>query len=264
MRRRELLASSAGLAAAAGIVGQTASDAATRDRDAGREWYLLLQYQLAKPEKVEPIATYYREVAAPALRRIGVGPVGIFTQATDTPTPSVYVLLAGRSPEVLATCTMRLLSDPEVGRSGASYLSALPDDPAYQRVESSLLLAFEGMPKLQIPAKKPRIFELRIYESHSEKAGMKKVEMFNKEEIAIFRRTGLTPVFFGQTMVGPRMPNLTYMLVFDDMPAHDRAWRAFGADADWQRLRAIPEYADRNIVSKVSNVFLKPLEGSEI
>ena len=59
---------------------------------------------------------------------------------------------------------------------------------------------------------KSRILELRIYESHSTKAGQKKIEMFNEGgEIAIFRKTGLRPVFFGETLIGPLMPNLTYM-----------------------------------------------------
>ena len=50
------------------------------------------------------------------------------------------------------------------------------------------------MPKLEVPAdvkgKGSRVFELRIYESHSKKANKKKIEMFNQGEIAIFRSTG--------------------------------------------------------------------------
>jgi len=37
--------------------------------------------------------------------------------------------------------------------------------------------------------------------------------------IAIFRRAGLQPVFFGETLIGAKMPNLTYMLVFENMAA---------------------------------------------
>src|SRR5438445_645577 len=76
----------------------------------------------------------------------------------------------------------------------------------------------------------PRIMELRTYESHSKKANMKKIEMFNTGEIAIFRRAGLSPVFFGETMIGSRMPNLTYMIAFENMAAHDKAWAAFSTD----------------------------------
>jgi hypothetical protein len=49
--------------------------------------------------------------------------------------------------------------------------------------------------------------------------------MFNEGgEIAIFRRTGLAPVFFGEALVGSKIPNLTYMLGFDDMEALEKGW----------------------------------------
>ncbi|MEI9896604.1 MAG: NIPSNAP family protein [Chthoniobacter sp.] len=69
--------------------------------------------------------------------------------------------------------------------------------------------------------------------------------MFNTHEMPIFQRVGLTPVFFGQTLVGASLPNLTYMLVFPDDAARKAAWGRFGADDDWKKLKAMPEYADR-------------------
>jgi hypothetical protein len=141
-------------------------------------------------------------------------------------------------------------------------------DPPYVRVESSLLVAFDGMPKLEVPKqtaeKKPRLFELRTYESHSKKANQKKIEMFNVGEIALFRRAGLAPVFFGETLVGAKMPNLTYLLVFDDMPAHDANWKTFGGDPDWKKLSTTPGYTDPEIVSNINNVFLRPAPYSQI
>ena len=68
---------------------------------------------------------------------------------------------------------------------------------------------------------------LRVYESHNERAAAKKIEMFNKAELAIFRRVGLTPVFFGATVVGAAMPNLTYLLVFPDEAGRAAAWARF-------------------------------------
>jgi hypothetical protein len=88
--------------------------------------------------------------------------------------------------------------------------------------------------------------------------------MFDDEEIAIFRRCGILPVFFGETIVGTHMPNLTYMVAYDDLAARDKAWRAFGADPDWQRLRARPDLADAEIVSNISNAILRPLPFSDI
>ena len=105
---------------------------------------------------------------------------------------------------------------------------------------------------------------LRIYESHNERAAAKKVDMFNVGELAIFRRVGLTPVFFAQTVVGAAMPNLTYMLVFPDDAGRTAAWKRFGADAEWRKLRATPGYADKEIVSRITNKVLTPAAYSEL
>lgn len=120
------------------------------------------------------------------------------------------------------------------------------------------------MPQIMIPEKKPRLFELRRYESHSEMAGKKKIEMFNKSEINIFKRVGLTPVFFGETIIGEMRPNLTYMITFDDMDEHDRNWKVFGSDPDWKKISSMPEYKDSNIVSRITRTFLIPTDFSQV
>ncbi|RPJ60592.1 MAG: NIPSNAP family protein, partial [Acidobacteria bacterium] len=135
------------------------------------------------------------------------------------------------------------------------------------RMESSLMLAFEQMPKVTASPlaveKKSRIFEMRIYESHHGMMAKKKVEMFNEGgEIAIFRKTGLQPVFFGETLVGPRMPNLTYMVVFPDWAAREKAWDTFRNDPDWKKLSADPKYADT--VSNITDLILRPTAYSQV
>ena len=135
-------------------------------------------------------------------------------------------------------------------------------------MESFLLAAFADMPKLELPPgtaeNKPRIFELRTYESHSKKANRTKIGMFNSAEIAIFRRTGLRPVFFGETMAGDGMPSLTYMLTFADMEERTRNWAAFVADPEWKKLSSTPGYTDPEIVSNITNVILSPAPYSQI
>jgi len=48
-----------------------------------------------------------------------------------------------------------------------------------------------------------RIFELRLYESHTEEHARRKVDMFNDGEIQLMKDVELGPVFFGETIVGP-------------------------------------------------------------
>jgi hypothetical protein len=124
------------------------------------------------------------------------------------------------------------------------------------------------MPTLEVPpndGKRPaKIFELRTYESNNEKASRRKVGMFENGEIAVFRKVGMTPVFFGQTVVGRNQPNITYMLTFDDLAARDRLWRNFGSDPEWQKLRAQPGLSDAEVVSNISNAILRPTAFSPI
>ncbi len=267
MKRRGFLVSSL---AASTLAGVTPSVAAATDAPApaGREYYELRKYQLRRGPQQQRIDAYFRDANIPALNRLGIKPVGVFNTSIGPGSPTLYVLAPHSSPESAVTIHDRIAADTEYLQAGAAFINATPTEPAYLRVESFLFAAFAGMPKLELPPgtaeNKPRIFELRTYESHSKKAHRKKVEMFNSAEIAIFRRTGLRPVFFGETMVGAGMPSLTYMLTFADMDERTRAWAAFVADPEWKKLSSTPGYTDPEIVSNITNVILSPTSYSQI
>jgi hypothetical protein len=74
----------------------------------------------------------------------------------------------------------------------------------------------------------------------------------------------MRPVFYAETLIGARMPNLVYMLSFDNLAAREKLWQAFGADAEWQKLRAQPGLDDAENVSNISNSILRPLPFSDI
>jgi hypothetical protein len=177
----------------------------------------------------------------------------------------VHALIVHPDPVHFATLSAKLAADEAYQKDGRDYLAATAADPVYDRIEISLHRGIAGMPKLARPdPKQPRLFNLRIYESHNERAAAKKIEMFNTAEIGIFKRVGLNPVFFGQTIAGSRMPNLTYMLVFSGEDARKAAWDSFRTDAAWLKLKAIPEYADKEIVSKITNKLLTPAPYSQM
>ena len=202
------------------------------------------------------------------MNRAGIAPVGVFSVMFGPDSPTMYVLLPHKSIETFGTSLARVRADADYQKAGADFINAPATDPAYIRVESSLMVGFENIPKLEVPAataaQKPRLFELRTYESHSKKANKKKIEMFNTGEIAIFRRAGLTPVFFGETLIGTKMPNLTYLLVFDDLDAREKSWDTFRADPEWKKLSSTPGYTDAEIVTNISNIFLRPTAYSQI
>lgn len=139
----------------------------------------------------------------------------------------------------------------------------------FTRMESTLLRCFRTLPDVEVPPtdlkRAPRVFELRTYESASPITLRKKIGMFEDGgEIAIFRRVGLLPVFFGETICGRQMPNLTYMLAYDNLAAREQNWAKFISDPEWAKLRATPGLSDAEIVSNISNTLLRPLPFSSI
>jgi hypothetical protein len=161
--------------------------------------------------------------------------------------------------------SQRLAGDQEYQEAAREFLGAKAAAPGYERISVSLLGAIAGMPKLEkTDPSQPRLFNLRVYESHNERAAAKKVEMFEKGEIEIFKRTGLTPVFFASALTGPNLPNLTYLLVFPDDKARKGAWGKFVADPEWKKMSAMPEYADKEILSRITNLLLTPRDYSEL
>ena len=241
---------------------------AQAEDNAEREFYELRLYHLRRGPKTELFDHFYKEAAIPAFNRAGIRKVGVFSVTVGPESPTMYVLLTHKTLDSVATTMDRLADDAEYQKAGAEFINCPSADPSYDRVESSLMVAFSGMTQLQVPSlgeqNKGRIFELRTYESHSKKANRKKIEMFNKGEIAIFQRHKMNPVFFGETLIGARLPNLTYMLAFTGQADHDRGWSAFGGDPDWQKMRTQPGYTDAEVVSSITNVFLRPTGYSQI
>jgi len=265
MKRRTFMAMSAvaGLAPLAG-----GSSAAAGAGQAGRDYYRLQQFEVDGEPQRKRLDAYLRDAAIPALNRLGIRPVGVFylREAPQKGISPTYVLLPSASPQLLLTLFDQLLADAEFVRAAGDVLDSPTPNPGYKRLESSLMVAFKGMPHLDSSIHVPgRVFQLRTYESPSVKMGKKKIEMFNDAgEIAIFHRVGLRPVFFGETLIGSKMPNLTYMLGFDNAEEQKAAWNKFRTDPGWLKLRGMPEYADKTILCGITNLLLKPADYSQI
>ena len=204
--------------------------------------------------------------AASALQRAGTPALGFFAPVIAEQSPFILALSAYPSLPEMETIREKQSADPDYRKSLEAY--AAGPQPAFVRVDTALLRCFTGMPSVEVPPTEgrttPRIFELRTYESNTGVSLARKVRMFNDAEIGIFKRLGMLPVFFGEAFAGPRMPNLTYMLAFDDLAAREKLWRAFGSDPEWQKLRALPGNSDAEIVSNISNSILRPLPFSQI
>lgn len=259
MKRREFLAASC-LAAAAPLQQMVTG----ADMPAAAKQYLELRnYELADAEHQKAFDEFLARAAIPAWNRLAIEPVGVF-QMAENENPNLWVLLPHRSLESVSSAPGGMLADPQFLQDGSAALNDSKDNPVFKRYESSLLLAFDQCPKVEIPTKKDtRVFQLRIYESRNAVMAKRKIEMFNQGgEIALFRTTGLHPVFFGESLIGGKMPNLTYMLGFDGPEPQKAAWDTFINHPEWKKLSTDPYYQDT--VSNITNLVLRPTAASQI
>ena len=108
-----------------------------------------------------------------------------------------------------------------------------------------------------------QIYELRSYESATEKLHKRKVEMFNEGgEIALFSKLGFKAVFYGKVISGAHMPNLMYMISFENKQSNKEHWDAFVNHPDWLEMKDLERYA--NTVSHIDRWLLHPTAYSGI
>jgi hypothetical protein len=212
------------------------------------------------------LTDFLQHAAAPAFTRAGITPCAYFASMIAEETPFILTIASYSSLAAMEKQRAKLAADAEYQKALAAYHS----QPGlnYERIDSVLTRAFPSTPWMTVPndtgGRPGRIFEMRRYESNNTSTLARKVAMFEAGEAGIFQRLGMRPVFFSETIVGEKMPNLIYMLSYDDLASREKLWKAFGADPEWQKLRSVPGNADAEIVSNISNSFLQPLPFSAV
>jgi hypothetical protein len=231
------------------------------------QYYELRVYSTKSALQQKLVSDYWQNAAVPAYNRMGIQPLGVFTEAQDSPTNRIFVLIPCDSLDAFAAVPARLAADAAYQAAAAQFMALPASSPAYERIESSLGVAFDSMKKLALPpssaGKTPWIFELRTYQSPSESKGLNKVRMFNSGEADLMREVGLAPVFFSRTLVGSQMPNLTYMLSGENREEHAKHWKAFTDSPVWKKLNSDPQFPQDN-VSRIISIFLKRTSASQI
>ncbi len=273
MRRRQFLAASLATSAlaltreASAKAGE-AQAAAGAEAKGGRDFYQIRKYKLESGPQPKLTQQYFSEALIPALKKLGMGPVGAFSADFGPETPTYYLLIPGSSAEKLVEIDLHIAEDADFQKAAAPFWDAPASAPAFQRVDSELMVAFEGWPKMTLPsftaAKAKRIFQLRTYESPSYKDHVNKVAMFHAGEFGIFKAAGFESVFYADVLIGQRTPCLTYMLSMPSLEELNAKWAAFGGNADWKKLSSDPKYSYEPTVSNITNLVLSPLGMSEI
>jgi hypothetical protein len=264
MERRAFLAAST----AAAVTSAAASSAAETADPAPSPGVLeMRRYRLRNGALASRFAAYARDALVPALGRAGLAPIGAWSVAVGPSQPTVHLLIPHPDAASATTLDERLAADGEYRKAAASALALPPADPPFLACDATLHAAVPTMPGIEKPAGAAagpdRVFELRTYHSANEAAGRRKIEMFEEGgELALFRRVGLQPVFFGRDLVGNSLPSLTYMVVFADAAAREKAWAAFRVHPEWAKMRDEPRYADT--VSSIDSILLRPTDYSQL
>ena len=258
MNRRKFISTTAIAGAGSATLLRGAAHKAGESR-----FHELVRFEVLNNAKRGQLESFLGDTVIPGLNKLGCSPIGVFRPKYGAHGSEVYMLVPHASIDSFLTVWDKLAKTPAYQTAADREM----DDPLYERMESSLLKAFTGMPEVEVPpaieGHQGRIFELRTYESHNRMKSTRKIEMFNEgKEIQIFRDVGLHPVFFGQTLAGPLMPNLVYMLAFKDMEQRDKHWKQFSSSPAWAELRKNERY--RGTVSAITDVILSASPVSQI
>jgi hypothetical protein len=260
MKRRNFLRSA--MLGTAGTAVSTSVFGSGRASSSHKQFYELRDYELVRLERQEFLDQYFRYALIPALNRAGVKHVGVFRELKARYPARMLLLIPYDSGKDFFKVKEELAENAIFQEASKKYNAISVGDYVYSRYTTYLLEAFSGFPEIKIPSGEPGIFELRNYQSYSEDAGRRKIEMFNREELALFNEVGLSPLFFGKILAGDTMPSLTYMLSFNNMEEREALWKKFGESEGWKQMKDKPEYA--NTVSEIVNRFYEPLSYSQI
>lgn len=260
MKRRSFLRNSA---LAAGVVSLAIPASGSRiTPESGKSFFEFRVYHVSRASNARSLLEQFiKEALIPFVNKHG-GKVAAFTEYSQEEPVKIYVLIAYPDATAYFSLQAGWFTDPVFLEASRSYNSIPASEAVYTRYETFLLEAFDNFPGLAIPTEKKGLFELRIYEGASEDAVRRKIAMFNLEEIALFLKVGLMPLFFGRIMAGEFMPALAYMVGFKDMADRDAAWNRFGSHEEWNTMRVKPEYADT--VSNIRRIFLIPTPYSQV
>ena len=240
----------------------------TQAYKAKREFYQLTVYHFTTTEQEKILDNYLKNALLPALHKIYISNIGVFKAiSNDTAAAKkIYVYYPVKSLDKVNEIPEKLAADNSYQTAGAEYINASYTAPPYTRMEIILLKAFPLAPQMNLPVlkseKKERVYELRSYESYTEKIFKNKVHMFNEgDEIGLFKRLNFNAVFYSEVIAGSKMPNLMYMTCFENKADRDEHWKNFSADPFWKKLSAMPEYQKN--VSRNEQIFLRPADYSD-
>ena len=233
MDRRFFLESMAG----AGLLSQAGAPAAAQE--AGRQTRLYrIDYFYYRQGSQGTRINQFLSSQMPLVTK-HVHTLGVFNAVFAPRLQTTMVLSGFASWDEMTTAAAHIEADSGYRKAFEEVESG--SEPPFDRAQRQLLLATDFSPEIAPPVEKPktpRYFELRVYHSPTLRQLHMLHERFAGHEIEIFHRSGVHPVLYADTVIGPDLPNLTYLIPFASLGDREKAWNAFGADPEWIKVRA--------------------------
>jgi hypothetical protein len=226
---------------------QLAADRKTR-------FYTLEQLFCKNGTQIPRIHEFMSKTMLPALEKVHRGPKLCLEALVAPHMPQFAAIFGFNSLDQMWATHTKVLGDAEVLKGYAEFESG--PEPPFEHQTNSLLQASDYSPEIAASdaGAPPRIFELRTYHSPTGRQLVALHERFAGSEIPIFHRCGIHPLLYTSTIFGANVPNLTYLIPFENLAAREKAWSAFAADPDWIKVRkeSIDKHGQISSVMQIS------------
>ncbi len=203
---------------------------------------------------------FFKETLIPAYNRYHIT-VGAFTSYKKEEKELRYLLFVYPDLDTYRKTKQAIWNDPSFLKKSAPFFSETAPQPVYSEYETYLCEAIDKVPQMRTPDKSRGLFEFRLYHSPNEDANLRKIKMFNLEEIDLFDKVGINSVCYGEILAGSHMPALIYLTCYKDETTRNDAWNAFKVHPDWDRMKNAPEY--KNTATNNQIKLLSPMPFSQ-
>jgi hypothetical protein len=220
--------------------------------------------RLQNGSQVARMQNWLEKRALPLYQKNGFGPVGFFNMDVSAYSPAVLGILSYPSLAEMETAWEKMDADPDYA---AAVTELEKDDAAFYREDATLLRATSFCPPFTAtPASDPahKLYELRIYESPTHRQLGYLHDRFAGGEIEIFHKSGIFPVLYADTIIGPNRPNMAYLIPFESESHREKCWAAFRSNPDWVKIRDASVQHGGEIVRNITNMLLSPTKFSMI
>ena len=249
-------APAAALASAATLAGHSLK--AAEEQQAAAPYIEILTFRLHFGEQNNRLLNWLEKHAMPMLEKHRIGPAGFFTVDVGAHVPAVIQILSYPSLTEMEAAWGRVHAD----KDWAAAISELETaGPPFFRLDTVLLRATDFSPPLKpTPAGEPahKIYELRFYEASTQRQLGFMHGRFAGGEIDVFHKTGIHPVVYADTVLGPNIPNMAYLIPFESEAHREKAWAAFRASPEWAKIAQEWMARSGELARNISSTILVP------